>query len=100
VSEIEKVYRIPADRADRLLRMIHMLVRTYGRYRRGNALVKDVSSDRDDDGAWTIRVRLLSPCRPTLRLIGRRGRINTHQRADLRKALKMLTTAQGRRGGE
>jgi hypothetical protein len=97
VNEIERSYLIPADRAGRLVPMLLSRIGTYGRYRRGNALVKDVSGDRDDDGAWTIRVRLLSPCRPTLRFVGRRERLDMYRRADLRKAMKMLTAAQGRR---
>jgi hypothetical protein len=50
----------------------------------------------NEDGSWTISVQLHSPCRPTLRIAGRRKAIDTHQRADIRKILKMLTVAHNK----
>jgi hypothetical protein len=93
---IKKTFRVPSDWANRHGSALFSSIGTYGKYVRGLAMIVSMDAVPHGDGSLTIRVELHSPCRPTLRIVGRRRAIDTHQRADIRKILKMLTVAHNK----
>jgi hypothetical protein len=93
---IKKTFRVSRDWASRHSSELLSSIGTYGKYVRGLAMIVAMDAAANEDGSWTISVQLHSPCRPTLRIVGRRKAIDTHQRADIRKTLKMLTVAHNK----
>jgi hypothetical protein len=96
MTSIRKTFRVSSDWASRHLPTLLSRLNTYGKYRRGFAFLTDISGKANEDGTATICLLLRSPCRPTLRIVGRRKAVETHQRTDLRKILKMLTVAHNK----
>ncbi|NBW19629.1 MAG: hypothetical protein EBR82_67815 [Caulobacteraceae bacterium] len=96
MTNIKKTFRVPSDWASRHLPLIFSRVNTYGQYKRDFAFLTGISGKVNEDGTATICLLLRSPCRPMFRIVGRRKGMDSHQRTDLRKILKMLTVAHNK----
>jgi hypothetical protein len=96
MRDITKAFRVHAKWVERHLPALMAILNTYGKYRRTFALFAGLNGSENTDGTWTITVHFRVPCRPRIRFVTRRGGVDTHQRSDLRKVLKMLTVAHNK----